>query len=248
MNRSPYFRTFVAGAVWYTAMAIRSVSQEGWNSDQRGSFLIIGFAWIVSSLLLGVIATKFEKMRSWWNIGIGTVAGSFVVLGIILLMTYIPRPPEFKNTDEMMQYYADRAVQMAGQYHHVKLDYRPDSIKEVEAVLGKLHEDYVRTKPSDRAVRDLAMTYGAYIGEVIRRTESGAHWERGDSVGGQDSYPIVWSAGSSYVCAWCYRRITVGEEDNVWLKYLMVRDENWKKPPEEGIEIVTNRLTNEVPK
>jgi len=67
------------------------------------------------------------------------------------------------------------------------------------------------------------MAFGAYIGEVIKRGESGATWGRDDPVGGARSYPLHCHAGTLYVCAWCYRRITNGEEDNVWDKYRVVR-------------------------
>lgn len=137
--------------------------------------------------------------------------------------------PTFKTTEEMMQYLAAQAVKMAEDTSGIKLDYSPGSIENVEEVLGNIYQDYQRTK-STRGIQGLAMAYGAYIGEVIRRSEPGAKWERGDSVGGENSYPILWRGGSSYVCAWCYRRITDGEDDNVWHKYLAIRDHTWKTP------------------
>jgi hypothetical protein len=118
-------------------------------------------------------------------------------------------------------------VKMASENRGVTLDYTPDSIQKVEEVLGNIHEEYQRTK-STRGLQGLAMAYGAYIGEVIRRSEPGAKWERSDTVVGENSYPMLWRGGSSYVCAWCYRRITNGDEDNVWHKYLAVRDQTWK--------------------
>lgn len=130
---------------------------------------------------------------------------------------------KFNSTQEQMEYLAGEAVKMADQNFGVKLDYRPDSIQQVEKVLGQLHDEYVRTK-STEGIRGLAMAYGAYIGEVIRRNESDVRWERSDSFGGENSYPLIWHGGSSYVCAWCFRRITNGDEDNVWLKYVAIRE------------------------
>ena len=139
--------------------------------------------------------------------------------------------PEFKTTDEMMQFLAASAVEMANKNCGIKLDYSPESIEKVDVVLGKIHDEYQRTN-SSQGIHGLAMAYGAYIGEVIRRSEPGAKWEQSDSVGGQNSYPMQWRGGASYVCAWCYRRITNGDEDNVWHKYIAIRDQTWKNQNE----------------
>lgn len=91
--------------------------------------------------------------------------------------------------------------------------------------LGNLHDHYAKNS-SSVSVKGLASAYGAYIGEVIRRSEPGAKWERDDEVGGEKSYPIIWGTGlgHSYPMAWCYRRIVNGPEDNVWVKYSVLRD------------------------
>lgn len=232
MKSSPYLRTFAVGAIWYAAIAIKGVYESGsWTTYPPGKLAILVVAWIVTALLLGVVATKFEKFRSWWDIGFGTVVGSIAVLGLMLLMAENtpppgPKVPHFKNTDEMMQYLASQAVQMADENNGVKLDYSPDSIKDVEKVLGSIHDEYQRTNTTE-GMRGLAMAYGAYIGEVIRRSEPGAKWEQSDSVGGDNSYPLTWRGGSSYVVAWCYKRIANGDEDNVWFKYISIRDHDW---------------------
>ena len=157
----------------------------------------------------------------------------FVAIVALLAITRLQRnrvtKPDFKNLDEMMRWLATEAVDMASKNNGVKLDYTPESIQKVEEVLGKIHDEYERTKPSE-GVQGVAMAYGAYIGEVIKRIEPGAKWERSDSVGGENSYPLHWRGGTSYVCAWCYRRITNGEEDNVWHKYIAIRDQTWKNP------------------
>lgn len=234
MKPNPYLRTFAVGAIWYGAIAIKGVYESGsWTTYPPGKLAILVVGWIVTALLLGVIATKFEKLRSWWNVSFGTVLGSFAMLGLMLLMAVnipshsnAPNVPKFKTTDEMMQFLASQAVQMADQNNGVKLDYSPDSIKDVEKVLGSIHDEYQRTNTTE-GMRGLAMAYGAYIGEVIRRSEPGAKWERSDAVGGEDSYPLIWRGGSSYVVAWCYRRIANGDEDNVWFKYISIRDHDW---------------------
>jgi hypothetical protein len=160
---------------------------------------------------------------------------TLVLVGIVAVLAFVwmqrsrATRPQFKNLDEQMRWLAAQAVDMTDKNNGIKLDYTPESIQRVDQVLGKIHEEYERTK-SPQGINGLAMAYGAYIGEVIRRSEPDAKWEQSDSIGGENSYPIQWRGGSSYVCAWCYRRITNGQEDNVWHKYIAIRDRSRKKP------------------
>lgn len=151
------------------------------------------------------------------------IALVLVVIGVLVASRYRSRPrqADFKTTDEMMRWLATEAVDIAAK-NGVRLDFNTQSIEQVEMVLAKLHQEFIRTKPAGGA-NGLAMAFGAYIGEAIRRSEPDAHWERDDPVGGEKSYPLRWSAGSSFVCAWCYRRLTVGEEDNVWYKFVALQ-------------------------
>lgn len=139
-----------------------------------------------------------------------------------------PQQAEFKSTQEMMTFLAAEAVKDAEKENQIKLDYSPQSIEKVEAVLSKIHEQYTRDK-SSIAINGLAMAYGAYIGEVIRKSEPGAKWERDHPVGGEKSYPLHWiaggKAGESFPCGWCFKRITNGPEDNVWHKYQMIKEQ-----------------------
>jgi hypothetical protein len=99
-----YLRTFGVGAVWFSAVAFKMVSRHPgpWSTYPARNLLVLIVAWVVTGLLLGVAATHFERLRSWFAIGLGTVAGSFAVLGIMLLLVQ-PRPytqataPEFKK-------------------------------------------------------------------------------------------------------------------------------------------------------
>lgn len=138
---------------------------------------------------------------------------------------------QFKSTDEFVQWLANEAVKDAREQNHVELDYSVASIQKVEGVLGGLHDQYVKN-PSSIDVRSLGSAYGAYVGEVIRRSEAGARWERDDAVGGEKSYPIIWGAGNSYPMAWCYRRIVDGPGDNVWVKYRVLKDRRTQAPAE----------------
>jgi hypothetical protein len=136
-----------------------------------------------------------------------------------------------RNTDEYVQWAASEAVSDAEKNNHVHLDYSEASIKNVESILSQLHDQYSKNPKSISAI-GLANAYGAYIGETIRRNEPNVSWQSGDAVAGDKSYPLIWSAGHSYPMAWCYHRIVNGEEDNVWVKYsvLKIREKNASPP------------------
>lgn len=131
---------------------------------------------------------------------------------------------KFASTDEFVQWLANEAVKDAREQNHIKLDYSVESIKNVEQILGALHNQYTKD-PSTISAKGLGSAYGAYIGEVIRRSEPGAHWQRDDETG-EKSYPIIWgpTLGHSYPMAWCYHRILNGDEDNVWVKYRALKE------------------------
>jgi hypothetical protein len=160
------------------------------------------------------------------------VALTLLALGLVLFL--LTRRKEasglkFNSTDQFIQFMAAEAVKDAKGKDGVNLDYSVDSIKEVEEILGRLHEQYVKD-PSSISAKGLGSAYGAYVGEVIRRSEPGAKWERDDNVGGEKSYPIIWGSGQghSYPMAWCYHRIVNGPEDNVWVKFRVLKDGNMK--------------------
>jgi hypothetical protein len=144
-----------------------------------------------------------------------------VIVAIAALVFWVrTRPPkigprEFKSTDELIQFEADVAVKDAAKEDHVKLDYSVDSIKQADEILGRLHNQYVKDQSSVQA-EVLASAYGAYIGEVIRRNEPDVKWERDN---GEKLYTVRWAGNSAFPMAWCYKRITEGEEDSVWAKY-----------------------------
>jgi hypothetical protein len=153
---------------------------------------------------------------------------ALLALGVVLFL--LTRRKEasglkFGSTDEFIQFMAAEAVNDAAGKDRINLDYSVDSIKKVEEILGRLHEQYLKD-PSSISPKGLGSAYGAYIGEVIRRSEPGAKWERDDAVGGEKSYPIVWGPGRghSYPMAWCYHRIVNGPEDNVWVKFRVLKD------------------------
>ena len=140
------------------------------------------------------------------------------------------RHPQFATTEQFISFACDHALADAQQYDHISLDYSVASLKQVDQILGRAHDTYAEN-PKSVSVPGLSMEYGAYVGEVIRRSEPSAYWTRDSQVAGKQSYPMHWKAGESFPLAWCSRRITNGEQDSIWIKYSVLKD-----PDQEGAQ------------
>ena len=135
------------------------------------------------------------------------------------------KPRTWATTDEFIQWLASEAVKDAQTQSRVQLDYSVGSLKAVDKILGGVHDAYVKN-PSSVSVTGLGSAYGAYVGEVIRKTEPNVRWERDDAIG-EKTYPLIWDGGHSYPLGWCQKRIINGDEDSVWVKYSVLK----KKSP-----------------
>ena len=139
-------------------------------------------------------------------------------------------PPRFETPEALIAYLAEEARDIAKKEHQVDLDYSVESIRKVETILGTLHAEY-KKNPATPGVRGLASAYGAYVGEAIRRKHPGASWKQDHPTIGEKTYPLTWSGGESFPMAWCYKRITNGDEDNVWHKYVVLREARGENAP-----------------
>lgn len=151
------------------------------------------------------------------------IAAIFVLLaaGSFFYQRY-EKNHQFQTGGEFAQFLATEAVRDAKENNHIQLDYTPESIQAVESILGDVHDQYVKN-PASISANGLGAAYGAYVGEVIRRSENGVRWERDDPVAGKKSYPLHWGGRVSFPITWCYKRIVNGPQDNVWNKYLALK-------------------------
>jgi hypothetical protein len=58
---------------------------------------------------------------------------------------------------------------MASHGFGVTLDWSEPSVRQVEEILSRFHEDMAHAKPGDAAVWKVAKAFGSYVGEVMRR-------------------------------------------------------------------------------
>ena len=137
---------------------------------------------------------------------------------------------EHETLGEMMQEYAEKAVELARDFH-VQLDFTENSVQALEQILTQLHEEHRaftagRSSP-EQAVEEQMVTmcklWGGYLGEVVRR-RWGGDWA-------MESYPganfatltLNVRGGKLFPSMKIYRRLTEGPADNVWSFYERVR-------------------------
>lgn len=123
--------------------------------------------------------------------------------------------------EQLLEFLPKEAVAIAKEHHGVTLDYSPASVEQVEVILGKLHEEYKKRNTTE-GQRGLAMAFGVYIGEVIRKQAGEGEWKQDHPVAGEGSMPLHWKGHDSFPVAWCLKRLANGDQGNVWHKYQVI--------------------------
>lgn len=133
------------------------------------------------------------------------------------------------NISDMMEQYAAEAVRLAPEFG-IMLDYSESSLEGLERILDRLAETFpsseteLRSEESvQKELDSVSRIWGGYFGETVRRLWGGA-W-------GVETYPgtvapvISVDVGGAklFPVMKIYRRLTKGQEENVWRFYQMVR-------------------------
>jgi hypothetical protein len=114
--------------------------------------------------------------------------------------------------------YAEQAVQKAREFN-AQLDYSENSLMEVEAILAQL----ARQTPEGDAAGEACKMWGSYLGEVVRR-RFGGEWSV-ETYPGKQFATLTLSIGGNklFPTMKIHRRLTQGEDDNVWSFYKMIK-------------------------
>jgi hypothetical protein len=124
----------------------------------------------------------------------------------------------FSDLGAMMEGYAQGAVELARKDFDRELDFTADSIDALDDILVVVGESPERDL--DFEVR----LWGSYLGEVLRRRYAGG-WEMTQYPGGTVAVPAVDVRGSRlFPLMKVYRRLTVGEEEDLRSFYAMVTE------------------------
>jgi len=143
-------------------------------------------------------------------------------------MSELPSTP---TVPDMMNAYALDAVDHA-KSQGVVLDFSPESVRAVEALLGTMYEARPRgvlsrlfsRGPSQEVLHTFSKMYGGYVGEVLRRS-SGGEWYIDQSlvpgtVGLRNGDRSIWPPSK------VAKRLLNGPEDNIW-HYFQIVSKDW---------------------
>jgi hypothetical protein len=124
----------------------------------------------------------------------------------------------FPDLGAMMEGYARAAVDWAEREFRQKLDFTSESIDLLDDILVQVGES--PELDLDFEVR----LWGSYLGEVLRRRYAGG-WEMTPYPGGAVAVPAIEVRGSRlFPLMKVYRRLTVGEEEDLSAFYAMVTE------------------------
>jgi len=117
-----------------------------------------------------------------------------------------------------MEGYARAAAEVAWREFHQKLDFTSESIDSLDEILVLVGES--PELDLDFEVR----LWGSYLGEVLRRRYAGS-WEMMQYPGGAVAVPAVEVRASTlFPLLKVYRRLTVGDEEDLGAFYAMVTE------------------------
>lgn len=132
---------------------------------------------------------------------------------------------------DVMQAYAEDAVDMAADRYGETLDFSEDSIQQVEEILAQLHNTLpkgrlsalLRRGPSEGQIWQMAKAWGGYLGEVIRR-RWGGEWTTETAAHPGAVITLRVKESDIFPAAKAYKRLTAGPEDNVWTYYQVLKN------------------------
>jgi len=124
----------------------------------------------------------------------------------------------YPDLGTMMEGYARAAADVANGEFRQRLDFTSESIDGLDDVLVLVGES------PELDVDFEARLWGSYLGEVLRRRYAGS-WEMTQYPGGVVAVPAVEVRGSRlFPLMKVYRRLTVGEEEDLRTFYAMVTE------------------------
>jgi hypothetical protein len=124
----------------------------------------------------------------------------------------------YPDLGTMMEGYAQAAAACAEREFRQKLDFTSESIDALDEILVLVGES------PDLDVDFEVRLWGSYLGEVLRRRYAG-NWEMTQYPGGMAAVPAVDVRGSRlFPLMKVYRRLTVGEEEDLRAFFSMVTE------------------------
>ncbi len=132
---------------------------------------------------------------------------------------------------DMMQAYAQDAVDLAEERFGIHLDYSEASIAQVEQILDQFHKSIpqgffkklLKRGPTPEVVDQVAKMFGGYLGEVIRR-HLGGEWTLDSGIDPEPTITLALSNASKvFPPGKVYKRLMNGEGDGVPFYYQVIK-------------------------
>lgn len=132
---------------------------------------------------------------------------------------------------DMMQAYAEDAIDVARERFGIHLDYSEASIEQVERILDRLHTSiprdffsrWLKRGPTPDEIDRVARMFGGYIGEVMRR-RFGGEWTLDSSIFVEPTITLAFSPTSMvFPPSKVYKRLIDGEGDAVTSYYQVIK-------------------------
>jgi hypothetical protein len=126
------------------------------------------------------------------------------------------------SVNAMAGAYAEQAVLIAREFN-ARFDYSENSLMELEAIVAQLAADLPSGGPPAEELTEMCKMWGSYFGEVIRR-RFGGEWSI-DTYPGKQFATLTLTVGGNRIfpSMKVHRRLTQGEQDNLWTFYKMVK-------------------------
>jgi hypothetical protein len=124
----------------------------------------------------------------------------------------------YQSRESMMEAYAKAATEMGRDRYQRKLNFSAESVDALDEIVVLASEN------PGLDVEFEARLWGSYLGEVVRRRYAGS-WEMETYPGGTAAVPAVRVRGSLlFPVMKVYRRMTMGEEDDLQSFFAMVAE------------------------
>ena len=124
----------------------------------------------------------------------------------------------FPDLGSMMEGYARAAAELGRSEFNQKLDFSSESIDALDEILVRVGES------PELELEFEVRLWGSYLGEVLRRRYAGT-WEMTQYPGGTVAVPsIEVRASRLFPLMKVYRRLTVGDEEDLRAFYAMVTE------------------------
>jgi len=126
------------------------------------------------------------------------------------------------SVESMVRAYSQAAVEMAREFK-ATLDHTENSVMDIEAILAQFAQDLASGKPPADEMDEMCKLWGCYLGEVVRR-RFGGEWGI-ETYPGKEFATLTLNVGGNklFPSMKIHRRLTEGENDNVWTFYKMVK-------------------------